>query len=46
MYEACNTNVFSLFSLLPGTASAYTQFDAAQKQLEEGWAEYLSLIHI
>ena len=26
--------------LTTGTASAYTQFDAAQKQLEEGWAEY------
>ena len=26
--------------LTTGTASAYTQFDAAQKQLEEGWTEY------
>mgnify|MGYP000798832281 FL=1 len=26
--------------LTTGTASAYTQFDAAQKQLEKGWAEY------
>ena len=26
--------------LTTGTASAYTQFDAAQKKLEDGWAEY------